>query len=466
MSGGWRATLDGGARLYWAVFRGLCDPACAAICRFWNPRFMARSGLASRTWRKALRICFVTPEYALHPPYGGIATYTRQAARWLAAHGHEVHVILVSRVGPHGTEDDAGVIVNTVPTRRIRPRRLLAYAGSVPGLAFLREAYAGWNLLEDTLGAWKAVDRLSRPRPFDVIEVADFSGLGFWGTFRPGCRAPILVRSHGYVNLALRSSNWAGARFQLALERYSVRHADFVLAVSAERVQHYRAAFGVDSAKIGALVSGISIADEPEAEARTDQPNTGVTILYIGRVELRKGCDILFEALKSVHQQHPWVRAVFVGPIADNMQRSFADFLNETTPWVRYQGVVPQQQVVDYLRQGDMIVLPSRFESLPRVLIEALAAGVPQIASSANGIPEIVEDGVTGFIVDPITPEGFAEAILRLSSSANLRALMSQRSRDRALAKFEINTVMEKQVLVYRALAAAESPHEVLAGQS
>ena len=128
-----------------------------------------------------MRICFLTTEYALHPPYGGIATYTREAARWLAAKGHEVDVVLVARAGPHGVREDAGVMVHTVPTQRIKPRRLLAYAARIPGLATLEDAYAGWNLLENSVGAWKAIDRLSRTRRFDVVEAADYSGLGFWG---------------------------------------------------------------------------------------------------------------------------------------------------------------------------------------------------------------------------------------------------------------------------------------------
>jgi len=410
-----------------------------------------------------VRICFVTTEYTLHPPYGGIATYTRDAARWLVAHGHEVHVVLVSRAGLHDVEEDAGVIVHTVPTQRIRPRRLLACAARIPGLSFLQEAYAGWDLLENSVGAWKAVYRLSKPKLFDVIEAADFSGLGFWGTFRPWRPAPIVIRSHGYLNRDLPGWDRVGAHFQLALERYSVRHADFVLAVSAERVTHYQAMFGVDPTKIGGLVSGVVMPEQPPSDAPADQDEKGVTVLYVGRVELRKGCDILIEALRIVHQQQPSVRVTFVGSIADDMKQAFAAFLEDTTSWVQYVGAVPQEQVIAYLRQGDMIVLPSRFETLPRVLIEALAAGVPQVASSANGIPEIVQHGVTGFVVDPITPETFAEAIICLSSSPELRSLMSQRSRERALARFEINSVMEKQVRVYRALAAGEPPLRVLA---
>jgi glycosyltransferase involved in cell wall biosynthesis len=275
---------------------------------------------------------------------------------------------------------------------------------------------------------------------------------------------PILCRSHGYLDLKLPGYDRVGARFQLALERYSVQHADFVLAASAERVGYYRAAFGVEPSKIGDLPYGISMPEPPSIRTSASQDEKPVTILYVGRVELRKGCDILFDALRIVHESLPSLRVLFVGPVADDMSQAFTAFLEETRLWVHALGSVPQEEVAGYLRQGDMIVLPSRFETLPRVLIEALAAGVPQIGSSANGIPEIVDDGVTGFVIDPIAPEAFADAIFRLVSSPELRARMSERSRERALAKFEIDSVMNRQVKVYRALASGEPPLKVLAG--
>ena len=85
-----------------------------------------------------------------------------------------------------------------------------------------------------------------------------------------------------------------------------------------------------------------------------------------------------------------------VGPIADDMQAAFAAFLEATTPWVRYLGAVPQEQVLNHLRQGDMIVLPSRFETLPRILMEALAADggdrLGDMAARLERLKRILED--------------------------------------------------------------------------
>ena len=108
---------------------------------------------------------------------------------------------------------------STLCHRNASTRRILRYAAQVPGLRSLYEAYAGWNLLEDSLGAWRAIRGLSSRRPFDVIEAADTFGLGFWAPANRFRRTPILIRSHGYADPSLLGRNWPGMQFQLALER-------------------------------------------------------------------------------------------------------------------------------------------------------------------------------------------------------------------------------------------------------
>jgi len=209
------------------------------------------------------------------------------------------HVVLVSRAGPHGVEEDTGVMIHSVPHSASDRAGCSPTQPTFRACPFSRRRMPAGNRLEDSVGAWNAVSRLARQGLFDVVEAADFSGLGFWGTLRLRRPAPILIRSHGYLNRELQGWDSAGARFQLALEAISVRHADFVLAVSAERVTGYQALFGVKPSRIGHLPLGLSISEAPRPSSPVDQGEKAVTILYIGRVELRKGCDVLFEALRS-----------------------------------------------------------------------------------------------------------------------------------------------------------------------
>jgi glycosyltransferase involved in cell wall biosynthesis len=315
--------------------------------------------------------------------------------------------------------------------------------------------------VEDSAGIWRAIKSLSSQERFDLIEVPDYFGLGFWGTANRFRRVPIMVRSHGYLDLTLPHLNWAGASFQFALERFSVRQADFVLAASSERVLHYQATFGVLPTRIASLVYGIDALGFAQDSPATHTRNY-TSILYLGRVELRKGCDLLLDALRTVHRAEPRTQVTFIGSVADDMAEDFSAFLQSESSWVRHLGAIAKEQVGQHMAQHDMIVLPSRFETLPRVLIEALAVGIPQVATPVNGIPEIVEHDVTGLLVEPENPHALAEAMLKLAAAPETRAKMSFRSRQRAMEKFDISRVMRSYVHVVRALVEGRSPHSVL----
>jgi glycogen synthase len=399
-----------------------------------------------------LRICFITPEYALNPPFGGIATYTRDAAQWFADQGHTVQVFVPSKDSTRQTLNDQRVQIHIVPYQRIRIRRILNYASKVIFLRSLREAYCGWSLLENSVNIWREVIKENKKEPFDIIEVADWSGLGFWGLFRKHLDVPVVVRSHGFVNENIPSWNQCGSRFQLALERYVVQNADMVLAASQERVKHYSELFHVPLNQITSLPYGLAVA-YLQTTSRLEHlaPSTKTDIFYLGRIERRKGCDVLFHALEKVHQQIPSITARFVGYVAADMNSEFAEFLARNQDWVEHVEAVSHDQAMAYLAHSKMVVLPSRFETLPRVLLEALAVGTPQIATPVNGIPEVIEHNVTGYLVEPDNAIALAAAmadLYHLSDKEYTR--MCQHSQQKAEADFDLSSVMPKQLSLYR----------------
>lgn len=408
-----------------------------------------------------MRICFVTTEYALHPPFGGIATYMRDAAHWLVSHGHEVHVVCIRRNGCIGDREDSGVCVHFVGPQRIKPRRVLRYASNLPRLSFLHEMYCGWDLVENSLGAWLAVQRVAQKTPFDLIECTDFGGLAFWGLW-PVQRHRILLRGHGILHLDLPFAERPGGKFHHYLEKQCAHRADFILTASEYLARSYKLELGVKSQQVAGLPYPFRVAD---LSSRLDGQRTQqgpLTILYVGRIEYEKGADLLFSALRKVSSRLESFRALLIGAAVGEFKTKLETFLSENHRWVSYLGSLPQHDVFQHMSEADILVLPSRTDTLPRSLIEALSFGLPQIATNIGGIPEIVEDGVTGLLVEPDDPDALAEAILKLCASPDMRTRMQQNSRARALEKFEITKVMAKQVHIYQALIEDRSPHEVL----
>jgi len=411
---------------------------------------------------RRLRLCMIAPEYASHPPFGGIATYVRDAAQWLVANGHDVHVVCVNCKGFIGDEEEScGVHVHYVAPQRIKPRRMLHYASKLPRLSYLHEAYCGWNLMEISLGAWLAVRRLTQNAPFDLVECTDFGGLAFWGLW-PVHRARILLRGHGILHLDLPFAQRPGGEFHRYLEKVCADKADFILTVSDYLAQCYRLELNLEHQRINSWPWPFDFSSQDGLCKGTKTPGEPLTILYVGRMEYPKGVDLLFEAMVKAQRRFEGFRCYLIGAASGEFQASLETFLSENREWVSHLGALPQHEVFQHMSKADVLILPSRTETLPRSLVEAASFGLPQIATHVGGIPEIVEDGVTGLLVEPDNSDALAEAVLKLCASPDVRAEMGQKSRERALEKFEISKVMSKQVQVYQALVEGESPNDVL----
>lgn len=135
-------------------------------------------------------------------------------------------------------------------------------------------------------------------------------------------------------------------------------------------------------------------------------------VLYVGALEPTKGVDVLLEAWPAVRAALPEARLVLVG---DGSLRGQVDqAMREQGEGVRALGRVPRSEVAGRLDAATLLVLPSRSEGLPLVLLEAMARARAVVASRVGGIPELVEDGASGLLVPPADPGALGQALLRL----------------------------------------------------
>jgi glycosyltransferase involved in cell wall biosynthesis len=141
----------------------------------------------------------------------------------------------------------------------------------------------------------------------------------------------------------------------------------------------------------------------------------GDGVLYVGRLTKAKAVDVLVAAMREL----PGERLTIVG---DGPERPALEQAARTLGNVRFVGRVEHARVADHLAAAKLLVLPSRQEGQPNVLMEAMARGVPVIATRVGGVPDLVAHERTGLLVEPDDGTGLAEAIRRLSSDAALRA--------------------------------------------
>lgn len=163
----------------------------------------------------------------------------------------------------------------------------------------------------------------------------------------------------------------------------------------------------------------------------------GAQVVCAGRLEPSKGQDVLIRALALLRGEIPEPLVEFVG---DGSRRKSLEELAEQLGVARYcvfRGAATHQEVLRRMRSAVVTVVPSRSEAMGCVAMESLAVGTPVIASRAGGLPEMVRDGVDGYLVQPDQPEALSERLQALLRDVRARETMGRNARERFLEHFE-----------------------------
>jgi glycogen synthase len=246
-------------------------------------------------------------------------------------------------------------------------------------------------------------------------------------------RCPLVVTVHCSVGhtllgdtLRVRLLRSLGGR----LERATLRRADAVI-VLAERAAAALRSDGVHPGRICAIPSGFEPSLFGPARADRSTTRTRPRIGYVGRLAAQKRADLLVHAFGRMQQP---ADLLLVG---DGPERARIGHLARKSPAagrITMSGFVEHSAVPAVLASLDVLVLPSAYEELGSVLVEAMVAGVPVVASDVGGIPEVVRDGETGLLVPPGDVDRLAEALDRLAGDPGLRARLSAGARARSLS--------------------------------
>lgn len=174
-------------------------------------------------------------------------------------------------------------------------------------------------------------------------------------------------------------------------------------------------------------------------------------ILAVGRLDPTKGYRHFIRVVDLLRQRGVQVEAHVIGHVTQEayiiQEHAFLMALVkelELEGWVTFHQGLPYQQLLDHYRQADLFLLPcvttpeGNSDGLPSVLVEAAAAGLPLVSTRISGIPELVENGVTGFLLDEKDEEGLARACARLVEDPALAQALARGAQERVLAQWDI----------------------------
>jgi glycogen(starch) synthase len=357
-------------------------------------------------------------------PVGGMQYHTAQLTRALDALGVPQTVVTAWRPGPPRRERLGGhgrVVRLGVPIRRFRQLYSLPAARVVPALA------ARADLVHVHLGEDLAV-----------------APIGLLAARRHGL--PSVLTVHCSLRHTLKVSSGRSALLHTvgaAIESWGTHHADAVIALTPTTARRLRARW------VEVIPSGLDplLFRAQPADPAPELPRP--RILYVGRLAAQKGVSTLIDAAPWLRSAAPVV-VVGDGPQRQELQRRAARHgLGER---VRFVGFVPHERVPGWLCHADVLVLPSVYEELGSVLVEAMQAGLPVVASRVGGIPDAVTDGVTGRLVPPGDPMALAAAVDQVLGDPVLAGRLGRAARERAAA-YHWDALAERVLGVYRAVA-------------
>ena len=244
-------------------------------------------------------------------------------------------------------------------------------------------------------------------------------------------------------------------RSHLLLDWLTHRLVDVETCVSesTRRYTHERAGIPLD--KLVVIPNGVDaarFADPPPPPAEWGLPDDAPVIATVARLDEQKNPMALLAAIadeEGLEGSRPVLAWAGDGPMRGEVEREVARLgLGDR---VRLLGRIAD--VRPLLGRADVFVLASRWEGMPNCVLEAMAAGLPVVATSVGGCPELVEHGETGYLVDPGDTSALSGALCRLLDDADLRLRMGRAARARVRKRFSLDAMAEANVRLYEALS-------------
>jgi glycosyltransferase involved in cell wall biosynthesis len=397
-----------------------------------------------------MHICFNALDYPSRLGGGGVGNQVRLLARALVDAGHRVTVIALTQRGLPDCEDDGGIRVY-----RVKCGNWHWYLSRVPLLGRLLTLPV--REFERSLTTYRQMRVLHQIEHFDLIEGTE---TGMFGVARWMFDVPYAIRLHGepytFIKYTPGAKLTLGFRLCRVLQGYALRRARLLISPSRAHAYEIAEELGCNRPPIEVVANALS-REMGEAKSEIGNPKSeiripeGPIILYVGRLERGKGVPILLRAAARVLEEVPTAHLVLAGAEHPSLPRFELDALLRQLPGkanAHVLGHVPWHDLFAWYEKATVCVLPSHYETFGLAALEAMVFGVPVVASMAGGLPEIVEDEVTGLLVPPGDADALARAVTRILLDPSLRRRLGEQGLHRA-REFRVTTQLSSNLALY-----------------
>jgi len=377
-----------------------------------------------------MNICIMCQDFP--PLIGGIAAHVYELSKALVKHGNEVHAIVPKYPYNLAWEETIdGIHVHRVFQIR---KRLLSGNLYIPfGILKLRSILKKYSI---------EVVHYHSSYPESIITkfVKDI---------------PVIFTLHdsGFLEMAQKKRHRRNLEFRLS-------HVDAVIGPSQE-LADTPTRFGVSPNKTVFISNGVDPDKfNPEIEGLRIRKKYGIAssetiVLCPRRLEPKNGVRYLIDAIPDIVKKFEWVKFMIVGEGGykkerQKMETRIKEFGLESK--VIFTGDVPNIEMPEFFAASDIVVLPSLIEATSIAGLEAMSSGKALVGTTVGGIPQIIDDGVTGILVPPRNSELLAKAIVTLLTDKGLRERMGINARKRVENEFSWDVIAKKTLKVYQSL--------------
>jgi D-inositol-3-phosphate glycosyltransferase len=357
---------------------------------------------------------------------GGMNVYVRELSSALARAG------VACDVYTRAVDPGQAAVVHVEPGLRVH------HVPAGPLAPVAKESLPA--LVDDYTAA--VVDRLRDGYPPDAIH-ANYWLSGVAGhTIKHELDLPLVSTFHTLDRVKAEVDE-AESEMRALAEARTVECSDGLLASCSEEAKQLVRLYDADPARIEIVPPGVDHAffapgNRRQARRALGLPETGAMLLFVGRIQPLKRADVAVRALHELAAAHPDAFLVLVGgpsgPRGDEELADLHRLVDELglTDAVRFVAPQRHELLSTWYRAADVCLVPSRSESFGLVALEAAACGTPVVAAAVGGLTTLVDDGVTGYLVEDRDPRSYASRVATILDDSELASRMGARATSRA----------------------------------
>jgi len=277
----------------------------------------------------------------------------------------------------------------------------------------------------------------------DILQV--YGGPGGVFLLRKPNLPVIYVANHTYAQ-QFRYFKKRIYRFLMLLEKIGYIISTKIIAISSTTKKSLVEDYGIPPEKIIVIPVGI---DLDEFKPLNDIKKIPSSILYVGRLDKRKGVQYLIKAMRHIVKDFPTAKLYIIGN--GNLRNSLEELVKneKVNNHVVFLGKVPTNDLIEWYNKAEVFVLPSLFEGFGIVVLESMACGTPVIGTKVPGIVDTIEHEKTGLLVSPKNEKWLTESIKKLLDNKKLKKKFIYLGRKVLEKKFNWNKITNKLITIF-----------------